>query len=109
MHISKIILTFAKETSNDRIMITKELLKELANKYGVTLDENRNYPSFSKRYYDAIDRIGWNETICFRNGFGKTCIQTMTGTHYRTHCEYNDKPITIELIESKLKGFVRNI
>lgn len=91
-----------------RVMNTNEF-QELATKYGVTLNENRSYPSFSKHYFDAIDGSAWVETIGFINEFGKTCIRETTGTRSRTHCEYVDKPITIELIESKLKTFVRNI
>ena len=82
-------------------------MKELAAKYGVTLNEDRSYPSFSKQYQDDVDRIAWTETLSIWRENGKTCIHTVQGTRYRTYCKYTDEPITRELVERELKEFAR--
>jgi hypothetical protein len=82
-------------------------MKDLAAKYGVTLNEKRSYLSFDKHYHDEVDRIGWTESLDIFEEFGKTCVRTIQGTHYHTHCKYLDEPITDALVERELKSFVR--
>ena len=87
--------------------MNKDGLRELAQRYGVILDERRGYPSFEKRCKDEVWGINWTETLSIYEEFGKTCIHTTSGTRYRTRCIYTEQKITMEMIEQQLKEFVR--